>query len=250
MENIKYLRQFQIEIVEKSIGIKPRFHRIYNLCRDYITDKAPDFSVECSPSDFEKEMTLFESVYHYKPYNDVYIEENILLRKIADEFLDMSIILIHGAAIAVNNRGLVFCGNSGIGKTTHIKLWLKNYPDIVVINGDKPFIKINEDEGPIIYGSPWAGKEEMNTNTCVPLQAFVFLKRAEENRIKKVTFSRAFLPLYLQVHRPEDESKMRKTIQILKSLEGKVNFYLFEVNNFKEDCFQVAYNSLINGIGF
>ena len=37
---------------------------------------------------------------------------------------------------------------------------------------------------------------------------------------------------------------MRKTLELLKRLNGKVRFYRFRFNNMKEDAFRVAYNAL------
>ena len=51
---------------------------------------------------------------------------------------------MHGAVVAIDNKAYMFTANSGVGKTTRAKLWLNEYPDSIIVNGDKPLIKITE----------------------------------------------------------------------------------------------------------
>ena len=53
-------------------------------------------------------------------------------------------------------------------------------------------------------------------------------------------------PLLLrQVYCPEDKDKMRKSLQLIHRLKSAVTFWRFQCNNFKDDCFDVAYNALV-----
>ena len=88
-------------------------------------------------------------------------------------------------------------------------------------------------------------KENKYTNTMVPIKAIVCMERSEENHITEITFAQAFPFLLQQSYRPGDKDKMRKTLRLLQSLNGKVKFYRFKCNNFKDDCFEVAYNALV-----
>lgn len=65
---------------------------------------------------------------------------------------------MHGAVVAWKDQGYLFTAPSGTGKSTHLALWKKYLGDQAeVINGDKPFLKVMEDEV-WVYGTPWAGK--------------------------------------------------------------------------------------------
>lgn len=57
----------------------------------------------------------------------------------------------------------------------------------------------------------------------------------------------AFSTLLQQVYRPDDEEKMRKTLRLMQRLSPAVSFWRFQCNNFKDDCFDVAYNALVKG---
>ena len=162
-------------------------------------------------------------------YNDIPQLTNIVLRKIANYMPYFNTVLMHGAVVAKNNSAYMFMAPSGTGKTTRVKLWLKEYEDSIVINGDKPFIII-KDTCAMACGSPWCGKEGWNTNKVVPLRAIFLLERAnefEESRIEEISIARAFPTLLQQTYRPKDINTMRMTLTLLKSLQGKVKFYHF-----------------------
>ena len=96
-----------------------------------------------------------------KHHSDSYIESLEVYRKISDGMIDFGIILMHGAAVAVDGKAYIFLARSGVGKTTHIQNWMKVIPVTVVVNGDKPLIDAH---AKLVYGTPWCGKESYNTN--------------------------------------------------------------------------------------
>lgn len=61
--------------------------------------------------------------------------------------------VIHGACILYKDNAYLFIAPSGTGKTTHIRLWIKHLRDLVIINGDKPIIRLINTL-PYIYGTP------------------------------------------------------------------------------------------------
>ena len=168
-----------------------------------------------------------------------------MLDKLLNALLDYNILLIHGAAVCYNNAAYLFTGRSGIGKTTHALKWIENKPEAFIINGDKPFIRVFDNgQQPLICGSPWNGKENLGTNVMVPLKAIAILSRADNNCITPISYRDAFTSIYSQIYRPVETNKMRKTLTMLKSLEESIQFFDFEINNFEEDCFPIAFNAL------
>ena len=126
--------------------------------------------------------------------------------------------------------------------------WLDHLPGAFVVNGDKPFIKFQEDGvKPLVCGSPWGGKENLYTNTMVPLKSIILMEHAEGNHIKQIPFTEAFPILLQQTYRPDDTEKMRKTLRLMQRLNPTVSFWRFQCNNFKGDCFEVAYSALVGG---
>ena len=155
------------------------------------------------------------------------LEPLAALPKVADEALNYDTFLMHGAVVEKDGYAYMFIAPSGTGKTTRIQFWLEKYPDSIIINGDKPLIRFESGKA-YAYGTPWSGKEGWNTNTRAPLQAIFILERAEKDHIEEISLGKAFPILLQQTYCPLDPNKMRKTIHLLSSLNGKVSIYKFQ----------------------
>lgn len=92
-------------------------------------------------------------------------------------------ILIHASVIAHEERGYVFLGKSGTGKSTHSRLWLEYIESTELLNDDNPAIRLEDDGLVYVYGTPWSGKTSCYKNRRVQLQAFVRLKQASHNQL-------------------------------------------------------------------
>ena len=238
------MNEFIIKIAGLNIKISGIHEYSYLMCKPFIVDEInePDLQIKIIEEDIEKEKGVDQSVkVGFGRENEVY-EFLALLSKIAEKLIDRDILLIHGAAISVDQVAYLFSGKSGTGKTSHVCKWMIYRPDLEIINGDKPFIRVGSPS--LICGSPWCGKEGFCTNVMRPLKSIVFMERSNENNIRKVSFGDAFPELLQSVYYPEDNRKRVKLIQLLQALGEKVDFYKFEMNNLKEDCFDVAYNAL------
>lgn len=92
----------------------------------------------------------------------------------------------HASALTMDNGAYLFSAPSGTGKSTHARLWKQRFGDRVsILNDDKPTLRLTDD-GCRVYGTPWCGKHQINTNGSAVLKAIVFLKRGEENRIRRL----------------------------------------------------------------
>ena len=67
-------------------------------------------------------------------------------------------VTIHASAVAVQDQGCAFIGPSGIGKSTHSRLWLQHIPRARLLNDDQPVLRLHPDGTVMLYGSPWSGK--------------------------------------------------------------------------------------------
>lgn len=125
---------------------------------------------------------------------------------------------IHGAAITYREKVYLFCAPSGTGKSTHITLWKQMLGDSVqIVNGDKPILRWIE-EKPMIFGSPWTGKEGWGKNTCAVLGGIFFLERGQTNSVQELPIGeglRRFLGATLY---PENVSELTKLLQIYTRL--------------------------------
>ena len=135
------------------------------------------------------------------------------------------IIQFHSSLIATpSNRGLMFLGPSGIGKTTQAEFWNK-YRDALIINGDIVFVQ-ETDDAFLGWGTPWHGSSPYCENTNVPVEALIVLKQAPENSIRelagfeKVTAvsNNVFYPRWL-------ENGMELCLETLDHLLTKIPVY-------------------------
>ena len=239
--------QFTIQLAGLNIEINSLHTRVMAINRRFITNEKPDFKLVSNQLEIDREKERYIQTVGYRndPW-DGFIELSSVLRSICIEIIDFGVIMMHGAAIANGQSSYLFTAPSGTGKTTHVLKWIKHIPDAFVVNGDKPFIKIPKDGSqPLACGSPWSGKENMYTNAMVPLKSIILMERAQDNYIEHISFIEAFPFLYQQIYHPDDEDKMRKTIHLIQHLNPAVTFWRFRFNNFKDDCFDVAYNALV-----
>ncbi|WP_300704787.1 hypothetical protein [Bacteroides sp.] len=105
-------------------------------------------------------------------------------------------LLMHASVIASDNKGYLFLGKSGTGKSTHTSLWLKHIPGCHLLNDDNPIVHVDIPGKQVtVYGSPWSGKTPCYRNEYMPVGAFVRLEQAPMNEIKKESTVRAFAAL-------------------------------------------------------
>ena len=107
--------------------------------------------------------------------------------------------LFHAAVVNYEDKGYMFLGKSGTGKSTHARLWLKYNEGSELLNDDNPVVRIENDaEGngvTRVYGSPWSGKTPCYKNEVYPLGGFVMLSQAPYNKIERLRGVRAYAAL-------------------------------------------------------
>lgn len=139
--------------------------------------------------------------------------------------------VLHGSAIAYKGEGVVFSAPSGTGKSTHTALWKQCFgDDVVFVNDDKPPVRMKED-GVWMYGAPWSGKSDLNSNVCVPLKAIVFIQRAEENAIRRLELTESIFRIRNELVQPYHDEKIgEKLVDFMIELAQRVPVYLLSCN--------------------
>lgn len=218
----------KIKLAKLIIEIESPNAYVIDRCKDYIVsaENTDIFVVKPTQNDIELERVAANKQRELDKlatisFENDYLEYIHIYREIADRAPEFGVILMHAAAVAVDNRAYIFLAKSGTGKTTHILNWLKAVPGTIVINGDKPLIDTNN---MTVCGTPWSGKENLNTNISVPLAGICILERGETNEISQISSWDAVKSINNQTYWPNDSKERKNTLEMLDKL-GKTPCY-------------------------
>lgn len=128
--------------------------------------------------------------YHPERYGPNITMENVAYMESARQFyvalLYRDGFYLHSSAVELDGKAYLFSGNSGVGKSTHTRLWQQVFGEAAqVFNDDKPALRCLDGTW-YAYGTPWCGKDGINQNKKVPVAGICFLKQAKENRIRRL----------------------------------------------------------------
>ena len=199
------------------IGVDNRYPYIEKLARDYVTHETAEFVVAATDEDIEEERT--NSEFEFSPG---YLESIVVYRKIAERLPSYDAFVFHGAVLAMGGRAYAFTAKSGVGKTTHTRLWLSTFGDEVhYLNGDKPVIRFINGE-PIAFGTPYRGKEGYGVNESLPLESIALISRGEKDSAAPVSGDDAVIRLASQVYMPKDPVSAVQTLSLIDKLSSAV----------------------------
>ena len=136
---------------------------------------------------------------------------------------------LHASAIALDGKAYLFSGPSGMGKSTHTRLWQSIFPDARVFNDDKPALRCLDGQW-FAYGTPWCGKDGININMKVPLGGICFLRRGEENSIRRLSSVEAATRILSQT------TRRFKTVERLDLLLSHVDKLVAKIPVYELHC--------------
>ena len=154
---------------------------------------------------------------------------------------------LHASAVVRDGKAYLFSGRSGVGKSTHTRLWIDTFGgDTRVINDDKPALRCIDGVW-YAYGTPWCGKDGINLNERAPLAGICFLKQANQNRIRKIEPSEAFQKFYGQTIRHMDNAhELDALLRLMEDLLSKIPVY--ELENLPEPAAaMLSYETMSQG---
>jgi len=241
-----------IRLADKTIEIKNLYPYVEEYCKDYETSGEADtdflFRIKQKDIELERDRSEQEDIEEgreVRHFSDEYLETLAVYRKIAEQMPFYDTILFHGSAIAVDGKGYLFTAKSGTGKSTHTGLWRELLGErAVLVNDDKPLIRIMENGAATVYGTPWDGKHRLSSNISVQMKAICILERALENSIREITKKEAYPMLLQQVYRPADPGALKKTLLLLDRMD--VKFYKLFCN-MTISAAECAYRTMADG---
>lgn len=215
-----------IKIADLSIGIENRYAHIEKQASDYITDGEPLFNVSVTEEEIDEERI---SSATNRPRG--YYESIVSYRKIAARLPEYSAFLFHGSVIEYGGKAYIITANSGVGKTTHTRLWMREFSgEVDIINGDKPIVRLI-DGVPFACGTPWQGKENYGKNAIRPLAGIAFLSRGERNVASEISPSEAVMRFMKQIYIPKQSADATvKTMMLADRVIRSVRLVSLECN--------------------
>ncbi len=154
------------------------------------------------------------------------------------------VMLVHSSALIYDGGAYLFSADSGVGKSTHTKLWLKAFGDKVhIMNDDKPVVRLYDDHAQA-YGTPFDGGSGIALNESYPLKAIIFIERGEENSVRIPENKEIIQKLYFQTARMVNRETAEKMLVNLERLLHLTKFYVLTCNMDISAAY-TAYNSII-----
>lgn len=235
-----YVRDFSADFTEKAV-ITINFETKLPECHgiqysDVASDKVlrhENGEILCADSEWN------EATSYFTAPSGMYA---LPLAAICSKYSYYGAFLMHASCVDLNGKGLIFAGNSGVGKTTQAQLWQK-YLGAEIINGDKAFVR---EIGGSFYGCglPWKGSSDYCLNKKTELNGIVVLRQAPENKITKLDAVQAteyFMPHIFLPH--WDRKCLDNVLCTFEKVINNVPVVLLECRP-DEDAVKLVYNSL------
>lgn len=209
------------------VEIENQYAFLPKQCAEYAYhgDAPTDITLRVSPEELLQEQAGSEGTH-----SPGYLESVCAYRKLCTLLPLYDAMLLHGSVIACEGRGIAFVARSGVGKTTHTLLWKQVYGEGVrIVNGDKPIIRFL-DGVPYAYGTPWAGKEALQSRKPVPLTDICLIERGVDNAAIPVAGEACLVPMMQQVLHPSDPAAAEKSLELLDRLLSVCRFWVIRCN--------------------
>ena len=148
----------------------------------------------------------------------------------ARELLAFNGSYLHASAVILDGKAYLFSAPSGTGKSTHTEKWCRLF-GATYLNDDKPALRLVEDVW-MAYGTPWSGKHDLSDPKGVPLGGIAFLRRGQENSIRRLPAKEA-LPRFMSqsLWRVSQHSQMEKQLSLADSILRQIPIWELTCRN-------------------
>ena len=224
----------RIKLANLCIEVDNKYTFFEKLARDYITNDAPLFSVSATDDEIVEEGKCEEG-----DFSPGYLESIVIYRKIAEKLPEYDAFVFHSAVLSYKGKAYAFTAKSGVGKTTHTRLWLSEFgEDAYYINGDKPIVRFIDGK-PVVFGTPYKGKENYGVNESALLASIAFVERAEKNSAESKSADDISSRLATQIYIPKDPMNAIRALRLIDRLARSVSLVELKVNE-EPDAAHVA----------
>lgn len=209
-------------------------------CREYLYS-----------GDAPADITIRSEDYRQDRYGPQYPQDAIAYMESGAQFqrqlLNFNGFYLHSSAVVLDGKAYLFSGHSTAGKSTHTRLWQQVFgPAARVINDDKPALR-RIDGVWYAYGTPWCGKDGINLNERAPVAGVCFMKKAAENRIRRLNSLEAMQKIMAQtVHKFKCAERLDLMLASLDDFLRTIPVYELE-NRPEPEAARLSYETMRAG---
>ena len=127
-------------------------------------------------------------------------------------------------------KGYLFLGYSGTGKSTHARMWLQAFDDAWLLNDDNPILRVMDDGEVRVYGSPWSGKTPCYNNAYARVGGIVKLSQAPCNKIRTISLPEAYAYML------SSASGLKMDRQMADQMHETIKHVVMNVKCYQLDC--------------
>ena len=215
------------KIADLIVEMNPKFNNTLELAKPFLYDGSRDADFELKISDKYLDQLMSKAA------EGVTVEqmENFALSGVFNRAaIKYGVMLVHSSALIYNNGAYLFSADSGVGKSTHTKLWLKAFGDKVhIMNDDKPVVRLYDNHAQA-YGTPFDGGSGIALNENYPLKAIIFIERGEENSVRIPENKEIIQKLYFQTAHIVNRETAEKMLVNMERLLHLTKFYVLTCN--------------------
>lgn len=200
-------------------------------CLPYLADVSTDIFLdreEMDPERWDNE----------SPEMNYYLQSGFQFYR---KLMDYDGLMLHSSCVVVEGYAYLFCGPCGIGKSTHTAKYLKAFPGAVIINDDKPALRLVDGRW-IAFGTPWCGKDGINRNTSAPIAGICILHRGE-TKLNRLGLLEAAGYLLLQTNGRKTPEQARKLMRLINAIVEKIPVFEF-YNHADEGAERITYAAM------
>lgn len=115
--------------------------------------------------------------------------------------------VLHGVVMEYEGKGILITAASGVGKTTHTRMW-RDKERALILNGDRCLCR-NIEGTWYAYGMPWSGSSGEYINRRVPIRSIVSLRQAPVNSVRSLSPYEGTIWLLQRIFAPVWKGKLQ-----------------------------------------
>ena len=131
-------------------------------------------------------------------------------------------LILHACGVVCEEKGLLFVGESGAGKSTMAMLWAQEQ-GVEVLSDDRTMVR-KKGNGFRMYGTPWHGEGKFGSPGSAEVEKIFFLSHGKENAVRDVKSIDAASRLLTCSFAPYwDPEGMAFTLEFISELTAQVS---------------------------